>query len=138
SPLARFARRIIPGYCGKREHTAPEHLSCSALPIQVAAYPVCVRGSSLSTAGSSPFFSGRQLRQVGGMSRFPSSVHFRRRLFAVASVFSLTSGIAVAPVPPMAFAVEEAQQDSGGGLRGAGPFPPRAARYGLPDLPSGG
>lgn len=51
------------------------------------------------------------------MSRFLSSSHFRRHLFAVASVFSLTSGIAVAPVPPMAFAVEEAQQESGGGLR---------------------
>ena len=53
------------------------------------------------------------------MSRFPSSAHFRRRLFAVASVFSLTSGIPVAPVPPMVFAVEEEKQESGGWLRGA-------------------
>ena len=51
------------------------------------------------------------------MSRFLSSARFYGRLFAVASVFSLTSAIAVAPVPPMAFAVEEAQQESGGGLR---------------------
>lgn len=51
------------------------------------------------------------------MSRFPSSSHFRRHLFAVVSVFSLTSSMAVAPVSPIAFAVEEAQQESGGGLR---------------------
>lgn len=53
------------------------------------------------------------------MSRFLSSSHFRRHLFAVVSVFSLTSSMAVAPVPPMAFAVEEAQQESGGELRDA-------------------
>ncbi|MDK6301255.1 peptidoglycan DD-metalloendopeptidase family protein [Corynebacterium sp. UMB9976] len=52
------------------------------------------------------------------MSRFLSSARFCGRLFAAACVFSLTSTIAVAPVPPVASAVEEAQQDRGGVLRG--------------------
>ena len=51
------------------------------------------------------------------MSRFLSSARFYGRLFAVASVFSLTSAIAVAPVPPLASAVEDAQQHSGDVLR---------------------
>ncbi|AGE36396.1 M23 family metallopeptidase [Corynebacterium urealyticum] len=51
------------------------------------------------------------------MSRFLSSARFYGLLFAVASVFSLTSAIAVAPVPPLASAVEDAQQHSGDVLR---------------------
>lgn len=53
------------------------------------------------------------------MSCFLSSARFCGRLFTVASVFSLTSTVAVAPVPPLASAMEDAQQNSGGVLADA-------------------